>query len=96
MKKIKSIKQLQAEKKRIKQQLEQLEKQAQTNWNDLKESLRPANLAADTLNKIIKNKTAENLNDNSILKNSFTYGVTLLAQKFADKVGDKLSKLLHK
>lgn len=96
MKKIKSIKQLQAEKNRIKQHQEELENKIRSNWKELKECLNPINVAKDTFSKMIQNKTAENLNDESILKSSFTYGVTLLAKRFADKAGRKLDSFYKK
>lgn len=96
MKKIKSIKQLKEEKKRLKQQQIGLENKIQTSWNELKEQLKPANMATDTLNEVIKKGTASNLNDDSILKNTFTYGVTLLAKKIAEKAEIKLNKIFKK
>lgn len=96
MKKIKSIKQLREEKKCLKQQQIDLEKKIQNSWNELKVYLKPANMATDTLNEVIKKGTASNLNDNSILKNTFTYGFTLLAKKIAEKAEIKLNKLFKK
>jgi hypothetical protein len=96
MKKIKSIKQLKVEKKRIKQQQEELEDRIRSNWNGLKESLKPANIAQETFSRMIKNKTEKNLNGDSVLKSTFNYGVTLLAKKFADKAGEKLGKFFKK
>lgn len=96
MKKIKSIKQLQAEKKRIKQQQQYLENKIQVKWDELKERLTPASIVKDTFSSVIKNKTAENLNGESILKSTFTYGVTLLANRFAEKARDKFGKIFHK
>jgi hypothetical protein len=96
MKKIKSIKQLKAEKKRIKQQQEELENKIYGNWKELKESLRPANIAKDAINSILKKKTEMSTDDENILKSSFTYGVTLLARKFADKAREKLGKAFMK
>ena len=96
MKKIKSIKQLQAEKKKIKQQQAHLEKKIQSNWIELKECLKPANMATDILNKTIKNNTEENLNSGSIIKSTLTYGFTLLAQKFADIAEKKFDRFFNK
>jgi len=96
MKKIKSIKQLKAEKKQIKQRQKELESKIRNNWKELKECLRPVNIAKDTFGKVIKNKTEENLNGESILKSTFTYGVTLLAKRFADKAGKKLDRFFKK
>ncbi|MGF2412105.1 MAG: hypothetical protein ACQUYJ_07245 [Ferruginibacter sp.] len=96
MKTIKSIKQLQAEKKRISQHRQNLENKMGNNWTELKECIKPANIAADKLNSAIKNKTAQNLESDSILKNTFTYGITLLAGKIAGKASDKLNKLFKK
>jgi len=96
MKKIKSIKQLRVEKKRLKQRREELENKIRVNWNELKDSLKPVNIAKDTFSKVIRNKTEENLNGKSILKSTFTYGVTLLAKRFADKAGKKFDRIFKK
>jgi hypothetical protein len=93
MRKIKNIKQLKAEKKRIKQQQEELENKIRNNWKDLKECLRPANLAKDAISSIFKSKTEKNQDDENIFKSSFAYGVNLLAKKFADKAREKLGKI---
>jgi cell division septum initiation protein DivIVA len=96
MKTIKSIKQLQAEKKRMTLRRQELEKRMGNNWAELKSCIQPANIAADTLNSTIKNKTAEKMEHDSILKSTFTYGITLLASKIVNKAGDKLNKLFKK
>ncbi|MFM6924488.1 MAG: hypothetical protein ACKOU7_03230 [Ferruginibacter sp.] len=56
MKKIKSIRQLHAEKKRIKQQQEEMERRIRASWQDVKENLRPANLAKEAIGGIIRKK----------------------------------------
>lgn len=96
MKKIKSIKHLQAEKKRIQQQQEFLEQKIRNKWNDLKESMKPANLVTEGLNCSIKNKIKDHLDSDSVLKNTFTYGFTLLANNLLSKAGDKISKVFKK
>jgi hypothetical protein len=94
MKKIKGIKQLQSEKERIIHHQEELEKKIKRNWQELKESLKPINVVKDTFSNVIRNKTVEKLNDESVLKSSFTYGIALLAKKIADKAGEKLGSVL--
>jgi predicted nucleic acid-binding Zn-ribbon protein len=96
MKTIKNIQQLQSEKKRIKQQQQNLEDKIRSNWNELKESLKPANVAKGALSKVMQNNTADNINGESVLKSTFTYGASLLAKKMADKAGEKFSKFFKK
>lgn len=96
MKKIKSIQQLRAEKKRLKQEVEERENTIRVNWLQLKETLKPANMAKGALSKVLNDKTADNMNGESVLKNTFTYGVSLLAKKIADKAGEKFDKLFKK
>lgn len=96
MKKIKSIKQLQAEKKRIQQRQEDLENKIQGHWKELKENLRPVNIVKESLSKMMKSKTEENLNGDGFMKNAFTYGVTFLAKKIIDSAGAKLGKIFKK
>ncbi len=89
MKKIKSRKKLKVEKKRIKLHQEELEKNICRKWNELKEILRPINVAKETFRNVIWNKAEKNLEDESILKSTVKYAVSLLAKKFADKAGEK-------
>jgi hypothetical protein len=96
MKTIKNIQQLQSEKKRIKQQQQNLEDKIRSNWSELKESLKPANVAKGALSKVMQNNTADNINGESVLKSTFTYGASLLAKKMADKAGEKFNKFFKK
>ncbi|MBL0358236.1 MAG: hypothetical protein IPP72_15805 [Chitinophagaceae bacterium] len=96
MKKIKSIHQLQAEKRRIRQRREDMENRIRSNWCDLKKDLKPVNLAGEALSTVLKNKAAALPEGEHILKSTFTYGVSLLAQKLADKAGDSLETLFKK
>lgn len=96
MKKIRSKKQLRAEKKRMKLRQEELEKKIRSKWNELKETLRPMNMAKDTFSKVMENKAEENLKDESVLKSTIRYGVSLLAKKFTDKAGEKFEWMFRK
>jgi hypothetical protein len=96
MRKIKSIKQLLTEKKRIKLREEELEKKIRSNWSELKESIKPAAIAKDIFSKVMRDKTEDNVNGESVLKSTFTYGMSLLAKKITDKAGDKFSKFFKK
>jgi hypothetical protein len=96
IKKIKSRKQLKAEKKRIRVRREELEKKIRVKWEELKESLKPANMARETLQNLIRGKTAQNLEEESILKSTLNYGISLLAKRFTDKAGEKFEWLFKK
>lgn len=96
MKKIKNTKQLRTEKKRIRVRREELEKKIRSKWNELKESLRPVNIAKETFQKVVQNKTEKNLEDESILKSTIKYGISLLAKKFTDKAGERFEWLFKK
>lgn len=96
MKKIKNKKQLRAEKKRIKIRQEELEKKIHSKWNELKESLRPVNIAKETFQKVVQNKTEKNLEDESIFKSTLKYGISLLTKRFTDKAGEKFEWLFKK
>ena len=96
MKKIKSKKQLRAEKKRIKIRQAELEKKIRVQWNELKESLRPVNVAKETFRKVVQNKTEENPEDESVFKSTIKYGISLLTKKFSDKAGAKFEWLFKK
>jgi citrate synthase len=96
VKKIKSIKQLKAEKKRLKQRQAELEEEIRNKWNGLKENLKPMNIVKGTLNGIMKSRTEDNLYGEGFVRNAITYGVTVLANKLLNKAGSMLGKGLKK
>jgi Skp family chaperone for outer membrane proteins len=97
MKKIRSKQQLEDEKKRMQKEIVQLEEKIRSKWQELKQSLQPSALAKTALNKVIKNQTENTINgEESILKSTFTYGVSLLAKKLADKTEEKIDRIFKK
>ncbi len=96
MKKIKNINHLYAEKKRLQKQEEYLEKKISSSWTELKQTLKPVVIVKDALYNILNEKTKENLIDDSILKSSLIYGISLLAKILADKAEEKISSYLKK
>ena len=84
MKKIRNIKELQVEKQKIKLHQQEVEKKLKVQCAGLKEYFRPANIAATTFTSVLKNVTDKQSN-NSLVKNIFSFGVTMLANKLADK-----------
>ncbi len=74
----------------------QAEKNVRIHWNNLKEELRPVSLAAEAIDKITQHTGAEKTGQKSILKSTFTYGLTLLAHKIADVADEKLKKAFKK
>ena len=95
MKKIKSIKQLKAEKLRIEKQQQELQGKMRSNWNDLKESLKPSSIANGALNEFLQNQAIKNLSGGSVFKNTLAYGISMMAKRIADKTGQKLSSLFR-
>ena len=96
MKKIKSILQLREEKKLIKQRQAALEDKIRSNWNELKENLKPVNIAKEAIENVLHKKAAAFTNDRGFIKSALSYGITLLGKKLAEKAGEKLSKIFRK
>lgn len=96
MKQIKNMKQLQEQKREFSTNTLQAEENIRRRWSSLKESLKPGNLAEEAIDTITQNTTTDKLSESNVLKNTFTYGLTLLAQKFADKTAEKIKKLFKK
>jgi hypothetical protein len=44
----------------------------------------------------MQDKAEENLKDESVLKSTIRYGVSLLAKKFTDKAGEKFDWMFRK
>ena len=49
-----------------------------------------------SIRQFIQNKTAQKQKEDGILKSAINYGLALLAKKFTDKAGNKLSSIFNK
>jgi hypothetical protein len=96
MKKIKSIKQLRAEKKRIKLEQSEIENKMREHWTELKETVRPANIAREAIGSIFRKKTTENQPESKLLNTAINFGVGLLAGNLTEKALQKLGKIFTK
>jgi hypothetical protein len=96
MKKIKSIQQLRAEKKRIKQEQLEIENKMGEHWTELKETVKPANIAREAIGSIFRKKTAENQPESKLLNTAINIGVGLLAGNLTEKALQKLGKIFTK
>jgi hypothetical protein len=96
MKKFSSIKELQPEKKRIQQHQRELETRIRGNWSDLKESVKPVNIAKDAFSTMIRNKTRESLSSSNIIKGVLSIGAALLVKRVVNKAGKRLGGLFRK
>jgi len=93
MKKITNIYQLKAEKEWIRQHQEELEEKIRLQWNELKGSFKPGQLAKNAYGRMVEEKVESNLHEQSVLKNTIIYAGTMWAKKLADKAKDKIDKL---
>jgi hypothetical protein len=89
MRRIKSIHQLQAEKRRIKSKQQVLEHNIRTQWTALKESFKPSNIAGAAFSSLVRNKTLTSLATDGIVKGAVGYGVSLLANQLVNKADGK-------
>ena len=89
MKKIKSIKQLRAQKEHINRRLDYLEQSMKLQWSELKYGLKPSSIIKDAIAGFLKSKTDPDFGKGNILKSAFTYGASLLAGKLAEKARRK-------
>lgn len=93
MKKIKSIKQLQAEKRRMHEQLDFLENKMHNQWRELKYSLRPAGMLKEGFSSILKSKTEGAFNGENMIKGTLALGVSILINRLARKAAKKFSNM---
>ena len=96
MKKFSSIKELQPEKKRILQHQRELENKMRGNWSELKESVKPVNIAKDVFRSVVRNKTRESLSSSNIIKGALSIGAALLVKRIVNKAGKRLGRLFRK
>lgn len=90
--KINSTKQLKAEKKRLKQRQGELEKAIRYDWQDVKETMKPRNLASQAFSGIFDRKEGVNKPDADMV----TEVVTKLATRMIEKAGSKIGKWIKK
>ena len=94
MKKIRNIKQLRAEKKRLREQRKELEKSIKTDWRELKESFRPGNFAEEVLSGLFRKK--EKCSQNGFIVDSISGFAGRYARKMFEKAGDKITEWFRK
>lgn len=92
MNKINSTKQLKAEKKRLKQRQGELEKVIRCDWQDVKETMKPRNLAGQAFSGIFEEKDTER----KAGKNLVSEVAAELAAKMIEKAGDRIGKWIRK
>ena len=80
MKKINSIKQLQAEKKKMTQHQQVLEDKIRDNWSELRGNMKPANLARNAFSQILSKKS-DGINNKTIVKGLVTVGAAWLVKR---------------
>ena len=90
MKKIKSIKQLNAEKKRLKLRRAELEKAIVYDWRDLKGSLSPKNIAGQAFSKLFDGD--EKKNGHSIISDTVSELAATFTKKLVEKAEGKIGK----
>ena len=96
MRKIKYMKQLKQEKKKLENRQEELERKIRGDWQELKIKLRPQSLAKEAAVKWMDKQTEVNNSSDNILTSTLSYGASLLAKKFSVKAGEKLEALFKK
>ena len=94
MKKIKSIKQLKAEKKRLTERQAELKKAIKYDWRDVKESLTPTNVAGQAFSKIFEEK--DKLNGNTFIADSIAQIAAGIVRKLAGKAEEKIGSWFKK
>ncbi len=92
MKKISSIKQLNAEKKKMVQQQETLEEKISDNWNDLRVNMKPVNLAKDAFRQAISERTGDIFNHKIVVKGLVSFGAAVLVKRMLQKRVTRLFK----
>ena len=92
MKKISNNRQLQEEKERLRLRQQHLEDKIRLNWLELKDSLRPSNLAMEAVEKVMHRKTDDADKLSGVVKSTVSYGIAMLAKKLIEKATGRKSK----
>ena len=96
MKKINSIKQLQAEKNRIIRDQEELENKIRSDWKDLKVNLKPDRIIGNSFIDTVISSIEKDMNGERVLRSTFMYGTHLLARKLVNKAVQRASRFFKK
>ena len=96
MKRIKNSQQLEEARQQILQKQQDAENKIKANWEDIKQLFTPNHILQNTLGHVIKTKTEALLEGDSVLQNTITYGLALLAKKATDKASDEIHKYVKK
>lgn len=96
MKKIRNMRHLKAEKKKLKTRQEELEKNFGNDWSQLKETLHPKRVAGDVVRSWMNKKTNDLVNRKTILQSTLSYGASLMAKRFAEKAEEKIDRLFKR
>lgn len=91
MNKISSIHQLKAEKKRLREKQDMLEKKLQGQWQVMKVTMKPG-YQETAMDK----ETEEAGNGKGLLKQALHFGFSFLAKKASEATGNKLEQLIRK
>lgn len=95
MKKFKNARALNEEKKRLKMRRAELEKAIKYDWCDVKDSLKPKNIAGQVFS-VGGEKDEKNKTDSGVLSEMAAKFASKLAGKAEDKLKDKISKWFKK
>lgn len=96
MKKFKNAKALNEEKKRLKMRRAELEKAIIYDWRDVKDSLKPKNMAGQVFSGMAGEKDTENKTGPGMLSEMAAKFASKLAGKAEDKLKDKIGKWFKK
>jgi hypothetical protein len=99
MQKIKNIKQLKAEKKKIDRRKAELEKAIKYDWRDVKETLRPKSVAGSVLLSLFGKKEKKDKNnsyDSSFIVGSMSELAAGLTRILIEKTGKKIERWFSK
>lgn len=93
MNKIRSIKQLKAQQRKLEQRKTELEKAIRYDWLDLKESIKPKNVAGQVFAHIF---TKEQQNGDSSLADTISQLAAVLTKIGVEKVEEKVAEWMKK
>lgn len=83
--KINSIKQLQQEKKKLSERRQQAEQNISRQWSELKNSMKPVNVAKETMSHVLSSRLAQKSATRSLLLAALGFGSGVVARKLLFK-----------
>jgi hypothetical protein len=94
--KIKNMQHLLEEKNALKEKQQMLLEKMHIQWQEIKQQMNPLTIAKNTLGKVFEKNQVETSYSENEIKNSFTFGMGMLAENLLHKLASKIKNIFKR